>query len=57
MCSKRAYSVQDYESTINGSRRIHRINILARMMRLKSSLRTIHEVKSGFEYSSSKEIV
>ena len=54
---KRAYSIQDDDSTINGSRRIHRINILARMMRRKSSLRTIHEVKSGFEYSSSKEIV
>ena len=62
---KSTYREKNTRSIVNESRgaqrrrpkRIKRINILIQILRHKSSLQTIPEVRPEFEYSSSKEIV
>ena len=55
--AKTSFDDESRETTMNGSKRIPRLNILVRLFRRKSNLRTIHEVRPGLEFSSSKENV
>ena len=47
--------IDSSENTLNISKGRHRISILIRRFQRKSSLKTISEVRSGLEVSSSKD--